>query len=195
MQILAYYFLLLLYQDKLRRGSSFSEKINNLDFDYKLMKSCLLLITPCFLVCTVCNITYLQLGLSSLTQRCKQEAKFFIFGMIHATVDAKLYPCKFISLPQSLTFIMTLSDLYKILICTVKIKIDNVRSKINSLNPAQIYSLIGDCLQALLICTYRYLPYSLTVIMTLYKILICTVKVKSEGLHQFEIPNKIRFRV
>ena len=99
-----------------------------------------------------------------------------------------------LSLPYSLTFIMTLSDLYKILICTVKIKIDNIRSRINSLNPAQICSLIGDYLQALLICTYRYLPYSLTVIMTLYKILICTVKVKSEGLDQFEIPNKIRFR-
>ena len=82
----------------------------------------------------------------------------------------------------SLTFIMTLSDLYKILICTVKIKLDNVRSIPNSLIPAQTCSLIGDCLQTVLICTYRYLPYSLTVIMTLYKILICTVKVESEGL-------------
>ena len=27
---------------------SFSEKMNNLDFDYKLMKTCLVLITPCF---------------------------------------------------------------------------------------------------------------------------------------------------
>ena len=181
MQILIYYFLLLSYQDMLNKGSAFSEKINNPDFGQKLIKSCLLWITPCFLDCTVCNATYLQLGLSSLTQHCKQEAKFFIFGMIHATIDAKLYPCKSISLPYSLTFIMTLSDLYKILICTVKIKLDNVRSKINSLNPAQTCSLIGDCLQTVLISTYRYLPYSLTVIMTLYKKLICTVKVKSEG--------------
>ena len=31
-----------------RHVSAFSQKINNLDFDYKLMKTCLVLITPCF---------------------------------------------------------------------------------------------------------------------------------------------------
>jgi hypothetical protein len=67
MQVLIYYFLLLSYQVKLHKESAFSEKINNLDFGYKLMKSYLLLITLCLLDCAVCNATYLQLGLSSLT--------------------------------------------------------------------------------------------------------------------------------
>ena len=88
------FFLLLSYQVKLHKESAFSEKINNLDFGYKLMKSYLHTFdNPLFIrLCSVqCNIFAARIIIIDIALQARSKVLYFWY-------DKCNYRCKIITL-------------------------------------------------------------------------------------------------